>query len=144
MSTSRRSPKADLEECPCSGATLARLIQPAIMSLLAGGSLHGYRIVQRLAKTPLLGGSRPDPTGVYRMLRIMEKRGLVVSSWDLSDTGPAKRLYRLTPEGRRCLGRWVETLTNYHRAIGKLLALLKPGGKSPASGRARKCGCRKG
>jgi DNA-binding PadR family transcriptional regulator len=67
----------------------------------------------------------------------------VVSSWDLSDTGPAKRLYRLTPEGRRCLGRWVETLTGYHRAIGELLALLKPGGKTPASGRARKCGCRK-
>ena len=38
MSTSRRSPKADLGECPCSGATLARLIQPAIMSLLACGA----------------------------------------------------------------------------------------------------------
>ena len=122
MSTSRRSPKADWGECPCSGATLARLIQPAIMTLLAGGPLHGYRIVQRLAKTPLVGGSRPDPTGVYRMLRLMEKRELVVSSWDLSDCGPAKRLYRLTPEGRQCLRRWVKTLTDYHRAIGRLLA----------------------
>jgi len=125
MSTSRRSPKADRDECPCSGATLARLIQPAIMTLLAGGALHGYRIVQRLAKTPLLGGSRPDPTGVYRMLRIMEKRGLVVSSWDLSDSGPARRLYRLTPEGCQCLGRWVKTLTDYHRAIGGLLAAAR-------------------
>ena len=131
------------DECPCSGATLARLIQPAIMMLLAGGALHGYRIVQRLAKTPLLGGSRPDPTGVYRMLRLMENRGLVVSSWDFSASGPAKRLYRLTPEGRRCLGRWVKTLTGYHRAIGRLLANLNPGGKSPASGRAQKCRCRK-
>jgi poly-beta-hydroxybutyrate-responsive repressor len=113
------------DECPCSGATLARLIQPAIMTLLTGGPLHGYRIVQRLAKTPLVGGSRPDPTGVYRMLRLMEKRGLVGSSWDLSDSGPARRLYELTPEGRQCLGRWVETLTDYHRAIGRLLAAAR-------------------
>lgn len=125
MSTSRRSPRADWDECPCSGATLGRLIQPALMTVLARGPLHGYRIVQRLAKTPMLGGSRPDPTGVYRMLRLLEKRGLVVSSWDLSESGPAKRLYRLTPEGRRCLGRWVKTLTDYHRAIGRLLAAAR-------------------
>lgn len=125
MSTSRRSPKADWDECPCSGATLARLIQPAVMTLLAGGPLHGYRIVQRLAKTPLVGGSRPDPTGVYRMLRLMERRRLVVSSWDLSESGPAKRQYRLAPEGHRCLGRWVKTLTDYHRAIGRLLAAAR-------------------
>ena len=98
------------------------MVQPAVVTVLAGGALHGYRVVQRLAKTPLLGGSRPDPTGVYRMLRIMEKRGFVVASWDLSGSGPAKRLYRLTPEGRQCLGRWVKTLTDYHRAIGRLLA----------------------
>jgi len=133
MSTSRRSPKVDWDECPCSGATLARLIHPAIMTLLAGGALHGYWIVQRLAKTPLLGGSRPDPTGVYRMLRLMEKRRFVVSSWDLSDSGPAKRLYRLTPEGRQCLGRWVKTLADYHRAIGRLLAAAR----QASAGRAR-------
>jgi DNA-binding PadR family transcriptional regulator len=133
MSTSRRSPKADLDECPCSGATLARLIQPAIVTLLASGPLHGYRIVQRLAKTPLVGGSRPDPTGVYRMLHIMEKRGLVVPSWDLSDSGPTKRLYRLTPEGRQCLGRWVKTLTDYQRALGGLLAAAR----QASAGRAR-------
>jgi DNA-binding PadR family transcriptional regulator len=59
------------------------------------------------------------------MLRIMEKRGLVVSSWDLSDSGPAKRLYRLTLEGRQCLSRWVKTLAVYHRAIGGLLAAAR-------------------
>jgi DNA-binding PadR family transcriptional regulator len=95
------------------------------MTLLAGGALHGYRVVQRLAATPVMAGSRPDPTGVYRMLRLMEKRGLVVSSWDFSASGPAKRQYRLTPEGRRCLGRWVKTLADYHRAIGGLLAAAR-------------------
>lgn len=114
-----------LEACPCSGTTLARLIQPAIMTLLAGGALHGYRVVQRLAATPVMGGSRPDPTGVYRMLRLMEKRGLVVSSWGFSASGPAKRAYRLTSEGRRCLARWIKTLDAYRRAIDGLLSAAR-------------------
>jgi DNA-binding PadR family transcriptional regulator len=125
MSASHRGKAIDLGMCPCAGATLGRLIQPAIMTILAGGAVHGYRIVQRLARTPMLGGGSPDPTGVYRMLRSMEKRGLVVSSWGLSDSGPAKRLYRLTPAGHRCLGRWVETLTSYRQAIGRLLSAAR-------------------
>jgi DNA-binding PadR family transcriptional regulator len=133
------------DECPCSGATLARLIQPAIMTLLADSAIHGYRIVQRLAKTPTLGGGRPDPTGVYRLLRLMQARGLVVSSWDLSDSGPAKRLYRLTPEGRRCLGRWVKTLAAYRRAIGGLLSAARKASAArgqPLKARRRECTCR--
>jgi len=125
MSTSRGPRRLGWDECPCSGATLARLLQPAIMTLLAAGPLHGYRIVQRLAKTPLVGAGRPDPTGVYRMLRLMEQRGLVGFAWDLSDTGPARRRYRLTPDGRRCLVRWVRTLTVYRRAVGGLLAAVR-------------------
>lgn len=114
-----------VDECPCSGATLAKLIQPAIMVVLAEGSLHGYRIVQRVANMPILCGKQPDPTGVYRALRGMEKRGLVVASWDLSERGPAKKSYRLTDEGRECLTRWIESLREHHRAIGKLISAAK-------------------
>ena len=110
-----------LGQCPCSGATLAKLIQPAIMTVLAEGHLHGYRIVERIAEMPILSGSRPDSTGVYRVLRAMENRGFVVSSWDVSATGPAKRSYRLTAAGKRCLAQWVKTLSQYRHAIDQLL-----------------------
>jgi len=139
MSASEKA--IDPAACPCSGATLGRLIQPAIMAVLARGPLHGYCIVQRLARTPVLDGDRPDPTGVYRMLRGMEDRVLVVSSWGLSDSGPAKRLYRLTPAGRRCLGRWVETLAAYRRSIGRLLSAARQAAArrgARASGRTRR------
>jgi len=95
------------------------------MMILTEGPLHGYRIVQEAARTPVLAGSPPDRTGVYRVLRGLEKRGFVVSSWDLSERGPARKCYRLTPEGRKCLARWVETLEDYHRAIGKLLTAAR-------------------
>jgi len=47
---------------------------------------------------------------------------LAVSSWELSESGPARKSYRLTPEGKKCFARWIETLENYHRAVGKLLS----------------------
>lgn len=125
MCNSGGTPADDLDECPCSGTTLAKFVQPAIMTILAGGALHGYRIVERAAKSPLFGGSRPDPTGVYRVLRIMEERGLVVSAWDTSGSGPAKRSYQLTNQGRECLRRWIDTLDGHRRAIGKLLGAAR-------------------
>jgi PadR family transcriptional regulator, regulatory protein PadR len=114
-----------LDDCPCQGTTLAKLLQPAILTVLAEGKLHGYRIVERLADMPLLSGSRPDSTGVYRFLRLMEGNGLLTASWDTSNAGPAKRLYRLTNDGRKCLARWVKTLTQYCRAIDDLLDMAQ-------------------
>jgi len=108
------------ECCPCRGATLDKLLQPAILAVLAHGPLHGYVILQQLAGVPGFGGEQPDPTGIYRHLRSMERRGLLNSSWDLSPTGPAKRKYRLTASGRKCIASWVCTLRAYRASIRKL------------------------
>jgi DNA-binding PadR family transcriptional regulator len=67
---------------------------------------------------------RPDPAGVYRVLRSMDRRGLVTSSWDLGKAGPAKRLFTLTARGRACLNRWGKTLEQYARSIDDLLATI--------------------
>ena len=123
--------------CPCTGGNLDKLVHPAIFMVLARGALHGYQIVERLATTPLFDGSRPDRGGVYRMLRIMEAGGYVRSSWDASDLGPARRLYRLTSKGRACLERWVVTIARYNQAIRKLLADVR---KTLQAGRSRTAG----
>jgi len=129
----RRLSRSD--ECPCTGATLARLVHPTVMMILAQGPRHGYRIAQEAARTPILAVNRPDRAGVYRVLRGLEKQGYVVSSWRLSESGPGRKVYRLTQEGRECLARWVETLADYHRAIGKLLAAARKARAADASSR---------
>jgi PadR family transcriptional regulator PadR len=108
-------------ECPCSGGTLDKLLQPAILTALAQDDLHGYRIVRQVGALPIFKGCPPDVSGVYRSLRLMEARKLVSASWNMSERGPAKRLYRLTPAGRQCLLHWRETLSVYREAIGELL-----------------------
>lgn len=108
-------------KCPCEGNNLDKLIHPAILTVLAQEDLYGYKIVQRIAETPMFNGQKPDGTGVYRILKSMEKQGLVVSFWNLADTGPVKRIYQLTGAGEECLLRWVETLKEYRDTIGAML-----------------------
>ena len=113
---------ARFDDCPCAGGTLDKLLQPAILTALAQGDLHGYRIVRQVAGLPIFQGHPPDVSGVYRTLRLMESRKLVTASWNVSERGPAKRLYAITAGGRDCLRRWQVTLHAYQHAIGSLLA----------------------
>jgi DNA-binding PadR family transcriptional regulator len=116
---------ARLDDCPCSGLTLDKMIRPAVLTVLAREPLHGYLIVRRIAKLRILRGGKPDATGVYRALGSMQKTGLVKARWVLSRPGPAKRRYRLTRSGKACLRRWVRTLGSYERAVGELLRLAR-------------------
>lgn len=112
----------ELTECAQLGKNLSRLTQPSILAVLAkaGEPRHGYLIIQEMADGPMFGGKAPDPTGVYRILKQMENNGLVVSAWDTSESGPAKRCYSLTDEGRACLRRWVDSLACYVASIEEL------------------------
>ena len=125
VSYTSKSQVPDLEHCPCMGVTLDKLVQPAILTVLAREDLHGYRIAERLADMPPLEGHKPDVSGVYRALRAMEDRGLVVACWDVSDRGPAKRVYQLTAAGRECLSHWIDTLERHREAIGELLVMAR-------------------
>ncbi|MFZ5831800.1 MAG: PadR family transcriptional regulator [Planctomycetota bacterium] len=111
----------DLSTCPCAGNTLDRLVQPAILTLLAGGPLHGYLLAAQMAERFTIGDQKPDMSGVYRFLKSMEEKGLVASSWDLSHGGPARKCYEITADGRHCLAQWIETLERYRDGINCLL-----------------------
>lgn len=107
--------------CPCAGGTLDRLIQPAILVVLAEQPLHGYKIAEHIGGLSGFAGQKPDVSGVYRFLKSMERRGLVGGTWDVPDRGPARKCYQITPDGRQCLGEWVNTLKEYRNGITGLL-----------------------
>ena len=107
--------------CPCVGATLDRLVQPAILAILSKESLHGYELVQKIGSMPHFFKELPDMSGVYRVLKLLETRGLVTSNWDISNGGRPKRVFAITELGWQCLEHWNNTLRNYHKTIGSLL-----------------------
>ena len=111
--------------CPCVGATLDKMIQPAILAILTEGPLHGYELGQKIGDIPHLFEEPPDLSGTYRILKSFEKRGMVTSSWNITQGGHPKRIFAITESGRQCLQHWLDTLQNYRKGIGSLLKTVQ-------------------
>ena len=112
-------------QCPCVGATLDKLLQPALLAVLMDGPLHGYELTRRIAEIPGFLDQSPDISGIYRILKNLENRGLITSSWDTPDHGRAKRLVEITTIGKECLQKWDLTLKNYRQSLDSLHKVVK-------------------
>ena len=88
-------------------------LHPCLLLLLKEQPGYGYDLVIRLKA---LGIDDESPT-VYRALRALEKQRTVLSYWCTSSTGPARRMYQLTPAGEEHLQAAVESAAETHRAI---------------------------
>src|SRR5258708_39575555 len=87
---------------------------PGVLLLLRDVSSYGYDLMKALTR---FGFAMMNPGPLYRMLRQMEKDGLVSSSWDTSGQGPARRLYSLTEAGEAYLRLWAGSLGKYRRMM---------------------------
>jgi PadR family transcriptional regulator, regulatory protein PadR len=65
-----------------------------------------------------------DPGMVYRHLRKLEEEGFVSSTWDTSDTGPARRYYRLATEGEELLRDWIPFMQRNLKSVQKFLQVF--------------------
>ena len=92
-----------------------------LLVALTDGSSHGYDLAERLWDFGLIG---LDLAGVYRTLRVMEHEGLVVSRWEPSDLGPARRVYTLSGTGHEALEQQVGWLGTARRYIDVALAAV--------------------
>jgi poly-beta-hydroxybutyrate-responsive repressor len=80
------------------------LAQPWLLLLLLQKPCHGYELMERLAQDQDIPGV--DPGLLYRTLRQLEEDSMVRSEWDTAGSGPARRLYEVTPEGVEYLHAW--------------------------------------
>ncbi len=86
------------------------LIEPLVLVALADGGAHGYDLI-RSVEAVADGAVTADPGGVYRTLRRLEESGFVVSTWVEGESGPQRREYAITDEGRDALGWWQRHLS---------------------------------
>lgn len=89
-------------DCACAGARHAYpergWIQFLILRILYEKPSYGYQLLEELEKRS--GGyHKLMPGSIYTILRRMEHRGLLRSEWEKVESGPDRRLYRLTDEG---------------------------------------------
>lgn len=84
-----------------------------------GNSKYGYDLRAQLAG---LGIRLADWSQIYRGLRGLEREGLVISCWETSEVGPARRTYHVTDKGARQLHEWIEAMDAGRRLVGDLAA----------------------
>lgn len=66
-----------------------------------GGKMYGYEIIQKFQAMPHRKFDVKAGT-IYPILRRLEKRGLVKSTWEKQkDGGPRRRYYEITSDGKK-------------------------------------------
>ena len=103
-----------------SGALPKSWLIPAVLLLLRDLSSYGYDLMKALTA---FGFAMMNPGPLYRMLRQMEKDGLVRSSWDTSGQGPARRIYSITEAGEAYLQLWGRSLDTYRKMMDRFFRL---------------------
>lgn len=110
---------ADRGCCPPEGRVRC-FVQPWILLMLLRKPGHGYELMERLAGEEDLPDAEPGL--LYPMLRRMEQKGLLRSTWDTEGKGPARRLYEITPDGVEYLHLWAENIHRTRRRLDRFLA----------------------
>jgi DNA-binding PadR family transcriptional regulator len=96
----------------------------AILSVLAGGPLHGYEIAKRIERQTR-GLLRFNLASLYPLLYRMEKRGWVKGTWEVPAGGRRRRHYRLAPAGKRRLVPVREEWAQLFRALKRLAGVAR-------------------
>jgi len=95
-----------------------------VLAALADSEAHGYDVRKTIEE--MTGGDVvADPGGLYRLLRRLEEDGFVVSEWTEGESGPQKREYALTDDGRRLLEHWLEHLRERERVLSLLVTAVE-------------------
>jgi poly-beta-hydroxybutyrate-responsive repressor len=84
-----------------------RYMQPSLLLGLKIKPAYGYELINNIQQFGFVQGQAP-PGMIYRHLRGLEADGLVKSEWQTEGSGPARRIYRLTPEGDEALSLWID------------------------------------
>lgn len=93
---------------------------PVILLMLRQWNSYGYELMEKLTA---FGLQTMNPGTFYRMLRQMEKDGIVSSTWDISVAGPARRVYAITQAGEEYLKFWAESLDQYQKMMNTFFQL---------------------
>ena len=93
------------------------LLELSIINLLARGELYGYDLVKRLADVE---GLVVTEGTIYPLLSRLRGSGLVRARLEESSSGPVRKYYTLTPEGRRVR----ETMNAHWTGLSKGISAL--------------------
>ncbi len=106
--------------CAKFGFKMSNIIYAVFLASLLEKPLYGYLLVEKLNEYGIKSDYVPYGAA-YRILRSMEAEGLVVSQWETSGNGPAKRIYEITDSGKSFLKEWFSVALKNLEIVEKIL-----------------------
>ncbi len=93
------------------------VLEHCVLALVASRPMYGLDLARALHDHGVL-----DSEGtLYPLLSRLRRRGLVDSTWEESPTGPPRRYYRLTPDGRGALDGFRAEWGRFRSAVDALM-----------------------
>jgi PadR family transcriptional regulator, regulatory protein PadR len=99
-------------------------MQPSILLGLLLKTSYGYELIQNIQNFGFVEGEAP-PGMIYRHLRQLEEQGLVSSNWETKGTGPAKRMYTITEEGKAVLAIWIDYMKRQASTLNEFIGAYR-------------------
>ncbi|RLF20604.1 MAG: hypothetical protein DRZ82_01675 [Thermoprotei archaeon] len=98
---------------------LREILRAVVLKIVKSeGEIHGLSVYEKVKEK--YGIEIPKPV-IYRTLRSLEADGFLVSRWKVEESGPAKRMYRITDEGEEYLKHVIERIRKMIKLIEKLV-----------------------
>jgi DNA-binding PadR family transcriptional regulator len=105
------------------GDTLRGHLEKLVLAVLERGPAHGFEVLRRLEAAGC-GALTLKEGSLYPALYRMEANGLLKGEWEENTErtrGPRRRIYRLTPKGKRQLVASREEFQHFALVIGTIL-----------------------
>lgn len=123
------------QPCTCAMGNLYRFVEPVVLLLLKKkGHSYGYDLWGELQEHALTD-AEIERAALYRSLRQLEANANVVSAWETEQSGPARRVYRLTAKGERHLKEWATVLDHLSKSMARFVTAARK--LAEAKGRLR-------
>src|SRR4030065_194354 len=103
-------------KCSCRSGRMSRFLVAALLLLLAEEPSHGYELTEKYSKLGFTEADS-DPGAIYRTLKLLESEGFIKSKWESETSGPAKKIYSITPGGMKILSGWVAELKKRKKTL---------------------------
>ena len=89
-----------------------------VLAMLREKERYGFELVQSLAS---IDGMVIGEGTIYPLLARLRRQGLVETTWQESATGPPRRYYRLSPDGREALSDFAGSWRRLRDSVDDLL-----------------------
>ena len=109
---------------------LRGVLDMCMLALLAKEPVHGYELVRRLNTA---GFATVGYGTVYPLLTRMRRLRLVADIVEDSPSGPPRKVYALTPQGRQTLASWTDQWVSFVDTINATITDVEP--SAPTTGR---------